>query len=210
MSKERSRAGRSKRNPAVWLRWMYDWVLSWAEHPSSIWALFILAFAESSFFPVPPDTLLIALCISKPRKSFLFALICAVGSSIGGLFGYLIGYEFFEVIGQKIIDFYGLNDEYKQIQDLFLKYQYWAVGVAGFSPIPYKLFTIASGLFKMKVIPFFIISFLTRGARFFLVGGLIYKFGSSIKSYIEKYFDWLALIFVVLLILGFIVVKLII
>jgi membrane protein YqaA with SNARE-associated domain len=196
-----------KLNPMIWLKRMYDWVLSWAEHPAAVWALFILAFAESSFFPVPPDVLLIALCISKPRKSFYYALICTLGSSIGGLFGYLIGYEFFEVVGKKIIDFYGLSAEYKQFQDLFLKYQFWAVGVAGFSPIPYKLATIASGLFKMKIIPFFIISFLTRGARFFLVGGLIYKFGMPVKVYIEKYFDLLALLFVVLLILGFVVLK---
>lgn len=210
MNKEISSKGYSKWNPSVWLRWMYDWVLSWAEHPASTWALFILAFAESSFFLVPPDILLIALCISKSRKSFFYAFISTIGSSIGGLFGYLIGYEFFEVIGQKIIAFYGLSAEYKQFQYLFLKYQYWAIGVAGFSPIPYKLATIASGLFKMQVLPFFIISFLTRGLRFFLVGSLIYKFGPPVKTYIEKYFDLLALIFILLLILGFIVVKLII
>ncbi len=198
---------RCKWNPALWLRWLYDWVLIWAEHPAAVWAIFILAFAESSFFPIPPDVLLIAVCISNPKKSFFYALICTIGSSIGGLFGYFIGYEFFEVIGKRIIDFYGLNAEYIKFQDLFLKYQFWAVGIAGFSPIPYKLATIASGLFKMQIIPFFIISFLTRGARFFLVGALIYKFGPPVKKYIDKYFDLLALLFVILLVLGFIVIK---
>ncbi|OGF66652.1 MAG: cytochrome B, partial [Candidatus Fischerbacteria bacterium RBG_13_37_8] len=199
----------SKWNPLVWLRWMYDWVLRWAEHPAATWILFLCAFAESSFFLVPPDTLLIALCISKPKKAFFYAIVTTVGSTLGGMFGYLIGYEFFELIGQKIIDFYGLSSEYAQFQNLFIKYQFWAVGIAGFTPIPYKLATIASGLFKMKLIPFIIISFLTRGMRFFLVGSLIYKYGPPIKTYIDKYFDLCVILFAVLLILGIVVVKLI-
>lgn len=191
----------------VWLRKLYDWVLSWAETPYGVPALFILAFAESSFFPVPPDVLLIALAISIPAKSLYYALICSVGSVLGGMVGYLIGYEFMEAVGNRIITLYGFTDKWDLVGSLYNRYAAWAVGIAGFTPIPYKVFTIAGGAFKIDFLVFVIASVLSRSARFFLVAGLIYYFGPAIRGFIERYFNTLAVVFVVLLIGGFILVK---
>lgn len=185
----------------------YDWVLHWAETPYGSWALFLLAFSESSFFPIPPDVLLIALAVAVPRKSMRFALICSVGSVLGGAFGYLIGWQFMYAIGEKIVAFYGLNDKIDYIGELYRNYDAWAIGIAGFTPIPYKVFTITAGMFKINFIVFFIASFISRSARFFLVGGLIYWFGPKIQIFIEKYFNILAIAFTVLLIVGFVAIK---
>ncbi len=189
------------------LRRLYDWVLHWAETPYAGWALFLLSFAEASFFPIPPDVLLIALCVAKPPKAFKYALICSAGSLLGGCLGYLIGYGFMAGVGQKIVDIYGFADKVDYIQSLYQRYDAWAVAIAGFTPIPYKVFTIAAGMFKINFGVFVIASLVSRSARFFLVGGLIFKFGPGIQSAIDRYFDKLALAFVVLLVLGFAVVK---
>ena len=190
-----------------WMRRLYDWVLTWAYSPYAVPALFVLAFSESSFFPIPPDALLIALAISMPGKAFYYALVCSIASVIGGMVGYLIGYEFMEVIGNRIIALYGFGDKWAQVGAMYNAYAAWAVGIAGFSPIPYKVFTIAGGAFKINFPEFVIASAVSRSARFFLVGALIYKFGPPIKAFIDKYFDILAISFVVLLVGGFIVIK---
>lgn len=189
------------------VRRSYDWVLHWAETPYGSPALFILAFAESSFFPIPPDVLLIALAIGATSKSFRFATICTVGSVLGGMLGYYIGLTFFELIGIRILDFYGFMDKFEIVREMYLKYDVWFVGIAGFTPIPYKIFTIAAGTFGMRFLPFVLISAVTRGARFFIVSALIWKFGKPIKSFIDKYFDFLSILFIVLLVLGFIILK---
>ena len=189
------------------LRRLYDWVLYWAETPYGSWALFILAFAESSFFPVPPDVLLIALAISIPAKAFRYALICSAGSVLGGIAGYVIGYQFMDLIGFRILNFYGLMEKYDIISDLYGRYNAWAVGIAGFTPVPYKVFTISAGAFKINFPVFLMASVVSRSARFFLVGWLIYKFGAGIRSFIDRYFNILAVVFVVLLIGGFILIK---
>jgi len=189
------------------LRKLYDWILHWAETPYGSWALFLLAFSESSFFPIPPDVLLIALAVAIPRKSLKFALISSIGSVLGGCFGYLIGWQFMQGIGEKIIAFYGLTDMVDYIGTLYRTYDAWAIGIAGFTPIPYKVFTIAAGMFKINFMVFFLASLVSRSARFFLVGGLIYIFGSRIQGFIDKYFNILAVAFTVLLIVGFIVLK---
>jgi membrane protein YqaA with SNARE-associated domain len=189
------------------IRKTYDWVLHWAETPYGAWALFILAFCESSFFPIPPDILLIALAISIPLKSFRYALICSIGSVLGGAFGYLIGVELMDTIGKPILEFYGVMDKYEHIGSLYNQYNAWAVGIAGFTPIPYKVFTIAAGAFKIDFGVFLLASFVSRSARFFIVATLIYKFGSPIKTFIDKYFNLLTIIFTILLILGFVLIK---
>ena len=189
------------------MRRLYDWVLRWAETPYGSWALFLLALAESSFFPVPPDVLLIALAISIPSKSFRYALICSAGSLLGGVIGYAIGYQFMDLIGLRIVDFYGFMQQYTAVGDLYNRYNAWAVGIAGFTPIPYKVFTISAGAFKINFIVFLIASAISRSARFFLVGWLIYKFGPSIKLFIDRYFNILAFVFVFLLVGGFILIK---
>lgn len=189
------------------LRRLYDWVLHWAETPYGSWALFLLAFAESSFFPIPPDVLLIALAISIPAKSFKYALICSVGSVLGGICGYAIGYKFMDLIGFHILNFYGLTDKYSTLGALYNQYNAWAVGIAGFTPIPYKVFTLSAGAFKINFPIFLFASAVSRSARFFLVGLLIYLFGPSIRVFIDRYFNILAVVFVILLAGGAILIK---
>jgi membrane protein YqaA with SNARE-associated domain len=189
------------------LRRLYDWVLRWAKTPYGTWALFLLAFCESSFFPIPPDVLLIALAVALPKKAFKYALVCSVGSLLGGCLGYLIGWQFMVGLGDGIIRFYGLQDKYEYIRRLYVTYDAWAVGIAGLTPLPYKVFTITAGAFRINFVVFLVASAVSRSARFFLVGGLIYLFGPKIQSFIDRYFNTLVIVFVILLILGFVVIK---
>jgi len=190
------------------LRGLYDWVLHWANTPHGVAALFLLTFAEASFFPIPPDVLLIAMCLSIPAKAFRFALICTVGSILGGMFGYYLGMEFYETIGTKIIDFYHLTEKYETVAALYNEHNALAVGLAGFTPLPYKLFTILAGVCEINFPIFVVASFVSRGLRFFIVAGLIWKFGAPIKLFIDKYFNLLTILFAVMLIGGFVVLKL--
>ena len=189
------------------LKKLYNWVLHWAETPHGTWALFLLAFAESSFFPIPPDVLLIALAVGAPQKSLKYALVCSIGSILGGCLGYLIGWHFMLGIGERIIAFYGLAPKVSYIEALYNQYDAWAVGIAGFTPIPYKVFTIAAGAFKISFPIFVLASAISRSARFFLVGGLIYIFGPGIQAFIDRYLNALAVAFVILLIAGFVAIK---
>lgn len=177
--------------------------------PAGVWVLFGIAVAESSFFPIPPDVFLIALCISVPKKSFRYAGICALGSVIGGIIGYGLGLGFMDTIGKTILDWYGLHDKYEIVQNLYRQYDAWAVGAAGFTPLPYKLFTITAGAFKINFPVFVIVSIVARSARFLLVAGLIYKFGPRIQHFIIRYFNLLTIIFLFLLIGGFILLKMV-
>lgn len=186
---------------------LYDWVLRWSKTPYGTWALFVLAFCESSFFPIPPDVLLITLSVVLPKKSLRYALVCSVGSILGGSFGYLIGWQFMATVGDAIIRFYGFTDKYEYIRQLYSLYDAWVVGIAGFTPIPYKVFTITAGAFRINFIVFLLASAVSRSARFFIVGGLIYLFGPKIQTFIERYFNALAIIFIILLILGFVLIK---
>jgi len=189
------------------LRRLYSWVLHWAETPYGTWALFVLAFCESSFFPIPPDLLLIALAVSIPKRSLYYALVCSAGSVLGGCLGYLIGWQFMVGIGEKIISFYGLTEKVEYIQSLYMQYDALAIGIAGFTPIPYKVFTISAGAFDINFTVFVIASAVSRAARFFLIGWLIYRFGTGIQAFIEKYFNTLAVAFTVLLVAGFVIIK---
>ena len=186
---------------------LYNWVLKWADTPYGSWALFILAFSESSFFPIPPDVLLIALAVGKPEKALKFALICSIGSVFGGIMGYLIGWQFMAVVGDKIVAFYGLTEKVAHIASLYNQYDAWAVGIAGFTPIPYKVFTITAGAFRIHFLIFLIASAVSRSARFFLVGSLIFMFGPRIRVFIDKYFNMLAVAFTVLLVASFFLIK---
>lgn len=189
------------------LRRLYDWVLHWAKTPYGPTALFALTFAEASFFPIPPDVLLIALCLSLPTRAFRFAALCTVASILGGMFGYFLGMEFYESVGSKIIEFYHLTEKYEVVAGLYNQYNAVAVGVAGFTPLPYKLFTILAGVCEINFPIFVIASFVSRGARFFIVAGLIWKFGEPIKVFIDKYFNLLTVVFTVLLVGGFVAIK---
>lgn len=186
---------------------MYNWVLHWAETPYGAVALFALAFAESSFFPIPPDVLLIALVLGARRRWWRLAGLCTIGSAAGGLAGYGIGYGLMEAVGWRIIHFYHAEDYWAQVADLYARYDYWIVFSAAFTPIPYKVFTIASGAFDMNIVGFGLVSAVGRGARFFLVAGLLYVFGPPMRRFIDRHFDWLCVAFTVLLIGGFLAIK---
>jgi membrane protein YqaA with SNARE-associated domain len=186
---------------------LYDWTMEWLQTPYGVMVLFLVAIAESSFFPIPPDVFLMALCISLPAKSFRFAGVCAVGSVIGGIIGYGLGFWFMDAIGSRIIEIYGLADKYQVVQDLYREYDAWAVGAAGFTPLPYKVFTITAGAFRIDFPTFVIVSFFSRSARFVLVAGLIYRYGAPIRGFIERYLNILTMLFLVLLVTGFVLIK---
>ncbi len=189
------------------LRKLYDWVLRWAETPYATPALFVLALAESSFFPIPPDVLLMALALSIPARSFRFAMVCTLGSIIGGVIGYGIGYYGYETIGKSIIDFYHGQDVMAAIERQYNEYGFMGVLIAAITPIPYKVFTISSGFFRFEFLSFLLASIVGRSFRFFLVAGLIWKFGPPIKAFIDKYFNILTIVFMVMLVGGFMLVK---
>jgi membrane protein YqaA with SNARE-associated domain len=188
------------------VRRLYAWVLSWADRPGGTWALFGISFAEASFFPIPPDILLIPLALGRPRRSLWFALVCTIGSVMGAVAGYLIGSFLFSSIGQPILDLYGASDQYQELGRLFNENLWLTLGTAGFTPIPFKVFTIAAGAFDVLFVPFVLVSAVSRGARFFLVAGLLRLFGEPIRRFIEKYFNLLSILFVVLLVGGFFLV----
>lgn len=199
-----------------YVRKLYDWVLHWADSPSGPVALFILAFAEASFFPIPPDALLIALVLGANKKAFKFAFNCSVGSILGAVLGYSIGHFAWWGAGNEFSSFALFffdnipgftQDIFYNVQHLYAEWDFWIIFTAGFTPIPYKVFTITSGAFEINFVMFLIASIVSRGARFFLVAGLIWKFGENIKEFIDKYFNLLAIAFTVLLIGGFVLIK---
>lgn len=189
------------------LKRLYDWVLHWAETPYGVWALLVLAFSESSFFPIPPDVLLIALAISIPRKSLKYALVCTAGSVAGGAFGYFLGLKLMESVGIPIINFYGAMEQYEKLKILYHQYDVWVVATAGFTIIPYKLITITAGAVNLDLSNFIVASAASRAARFFLVAALIFRYGEPIKAFIEKYFNILSVLFIILLVGGFLLIK---
>ena len=193
----------------LFIRKLYDWVLQWATTPYALPVFFIIAFVESSFFPIPPDILLIAMVVASPIGWFRFAFVCSVGSVLGGMFGYLIGYQFMDLIGNRIVAFYHFQEKWGKIGLLYDKYNAWAVAAAGFTPLPYKVFTLSAGAFKINFPTFVLASALSRSARFFLVAALMYKFGPPFKILIEKYFNIFTIVFMVLLVLGFFILKII-
>lgn len=198
------------------LRRLYDWVLHWADTPYGAPALFLLSFAEASFFPIPPDPLLIALVLGSQSKAFRFAANCTVASVLGALLGYGIGYFVWwdgpGVFSPVALFFFdnvpGFSVSlFRYIQGLFETWNFWIIFTAGFTPIPYKVFTVSGGAFDISLPMFVLASVVSRGARFFLVALLIWKFGGPIKGFIDRHFNWLALLFTVLLIGGFAVIK---
>ena len=189
------------------LRKLYDWVISWSNKKHASKALFGLAFAESSFFPIPPDVLQIALSVAKPKKSFFFALISSIGSVLGGIFGYFIGFFLFDSVGKLIIDALGYQAQFDAVGNLYKSYAFLAILTAAFTPIPYKVFTIAAGFWHISLSTLIIASIIGRSGRFFLVATLFYFFGPKIKDFIDKYFNLLTIAFLVLLVGGFVAIK---
>jgi len=198
------------------LRKLYDWVLHWAETPYGAPALFVLSFAEASFFPLPPDPLLIALILGSQSKAFRLAATCTAASVSGALLGYAIGYWIWwaepGVFSPVALFFFdnvpGFSVElFRYIQDLFETWNFWIIFTAGFTPIPYKVFTVSGGAFAINLPMFIVASMVSRGARFFLVAFLIWKFGARIKAFIDRYFNALAILFTILLVGGFAAIR---
>lgn len=191
------------------LRRLYDWVLHWADTPYGGPALFGLALAESSFFPIPPDPLLVALCLGAPSRSMRFAATATLASVIGGVIGYGLGWGAWSLLQDFFFNYVpGVSPEsFATVQALYDRYDFWAVFLAGLTPIPYKVFTLSSGVFAISFPVFVIASVLSRGLRFFVVAGLIYYFGQPITRFIDKYFNLLALAFGILLVGGFFLIE---
>ncbi len=189
------------------LRRLYDWTVGWAHRPGSTWALFGIAFVESSVFPVPPDVLLLALSVGAPRRALWFAGVCAVGSVLGGMLGYAIGYGAWEVARGFFIPHIFSQEAFDHVGRLYQGNAFLAILAAAFTPIPYKVFTVAAGVFHVSFPALVAASALGRSARFFLVAGAIYLFGAQVKSLIEKYFDWFAWALLALGVGGFVAIK---
>jgi len=180
-----------------------EWVVAWAYTPYGGVALFLNAVAESSFFPIPPDVLLIALSILRPSWAFGYAALCSAGSIIGGVIGYFLGLKGGRPLMRRLFS----EERIRFVEQYYQKYDVWAVGIAGFTPIPYKAFTISAGAFALDLKRFILASVVSRSARFFLVGAMIFIFGETVKVYVTKYLNIFSIAFVVLLILGFWVVH---
>lgn len=191
------------------IRRLYDWVLHWATTPYGAPALFLLALVESSVFPVPPDILLIALCVASPLRSWRFALLASLGSVIGGMLGYAIGWGLWSAVADYFFAYVpGFTPQlFEHVQNLFSRHNFWVVFTAGFTPIPYKVITIGAGVFQVDFLMFLLASMVSRSLRFFLVAALLFRFGPEIRSFIEKYFNILCIIFVILLLGGFVVFR---
>lgn len=189
------------------LKRAYDKMMHLATHRHAPWALAGVAFIESSVFPLPPDIMLIPMVLAERRKAWLFAAIATIASVLGGIFGYIIGYFLFDTIGQPILNFYGYGEQFEDFAARYNDYGAWIVFIAGVTPFPYKVITIASGVTQLNFFVFMVASIAARGIRFFALAGLLYWFGPPIKNFIDKYFGILSVVFVVLLIGGFVLIK---
>jgi membrane protein YqaA with SNARE-associated domain len=193
------------------IRRLYDWVLHWAETPYGTPALFVISFMESSVFPIPPDVLQIALSVSKPRRSFFYAGVSAVASVLGGIFGWLIGFALWAMVGEFFYNYVpGVSREnVAYVGGLYQQNAFWSIFAAAFTPIPFKVFTISAGIFHeyVSLITLIVASALGRSARFFLVAGSIYFFGPSVRSFIEKRLELITIVLFVLMVLGFLAIK---
>ncbi len=189
------------------LRRLYDRTMSLAATPYAVWALAFVAFLESSVFPIPPDVLLIPMVLAARLKAFNYVLIATLASVAGGLLGYAIGWGLWEVVGQPVLELYGAMDKFEEFKQGYNEYGALIVFMAGLTPFPYKVITIASGAFGLDIMAFLVASILSRGGRFLIVGALLWRFGEPIKAFIEKYLGILTIVFCVLLVGGFVVLK---
>lgn len=185
----------------------YDWMMAISARPNAIWALAVISFIESSVFPIPPDVLLVPMILAARSRWLVIALVCTVASVLGGLAGYAIGYFLYESVGRPLLDFYGYAGKFASLKAHFDEWGAWWVAMAGLTPFPYKVITIASGVFALDPATFSIASALSRGARFFLEAGLLYWVGPPIRSFVEKRLGLVTTVFFVILIGGFVVVR---
>lgn len=196
--------------PMNWLKRLYDWVLGWADHAYGTAALGVLAFAESSFFPIPPDVLLIALCLGNRKRWLYFAGVCTAASVAGACAGYWIGATLWTQVSWIFFDYVpGFTPEvFEAVKAKYELYNFWIVFTAAFTPIPYKVITVTAGVFGIAFLPFVIASTVGRAARFALVAFLLYYFGPPIKDFIDRRFNLLTIVFTILLVGGFMALRL--
>ena len=186
----------------TWLLEILAWVEAFADSPSGVWILFGISFAESSFFPIPPDALLIPLCLGNPENAFWFATVCSVGSVLGGILGYGIGFYGGRPVLRRLFN----EERIAVVSAYYDRYNAWATGIAGLTPLPYKLFTISGGVFSINFKIFVLASILARTLRFFAVAGVVYVLGPAARLFIEAHLAWLTIAFVILLIAGFLLI----
>jgi len=186
-----------------WLRRCYHWTLSWADHPQAHWALFFIAVIEASVFPIPPDLLLVVLALGRPELSLRFAGLATAGSVCGAMIGYAIGMLLFASVAEPILEFYHAMDQFMRVQALFEQWGLALVLVAGFSPIPFKVITIAAGTFDMPFAGFLLAALASRGARFYLEGALLRWGGETLRNLVERHFEWITLLVTLLVAVGF-------
>jgi membrane protein YqaA with SNARE-associated domain len=189
------------------IRGLYAWVLSLAGHRHALWALGLIAFAESSVFPIPPDILMIPMIVARPSRAFLIAAVALAASVAGGVFGYVIGAFLFDAVGRPVLDFYGAATEFDVFARRYNDWGAWAVLIGGVTPFPYKIITILSGSTGLNFWVFLISSVIARGLRFFILAGLLWRFGEPIRDFIEKRLGLMFTLFVVILAAGFYAVK---
>jgi len=192
------------------LRKIYDWVMVLAGKRHAIWGLAAVSFAESSFFPIPPDVMLIPMVLANRRRAWRIAGVCTLASALGGLFGYAIGLWLFDAVGQPLLELYGSEDKFISFQSYYNEWGAWIVAAGGFTPLPYKVITIASGLTKLDLGIFFLASVLSRGLRFYIEAALLWRFGEPVRAFIERHMGKLAMLFFVVLIGAFLLVKLLV
>lgn len=188
------------------LRGLYDWTMRLAEGRHAMWALALVAFIESSVFPIPPDVLMIPMILATPKRAWLIAAVATVASVLGGLLGYYIGWGLFETVGQPILDFYGKGEAFESFAVRYNEYGAWAVLVAGVTPFPFKVITIASGVTGLSLPVFIASSIIARALRFFLVAALLWKFGPPVRVFIEKRLGLVFAVFCALLVGGFLLI----
>lgn len=189
------------------LRRVYDWTMDFAANRNAMWALFIIAFIESSVFPIPPDILLIPMVLAAREKAWKIAGVCTLGSVLGGIAGYGIGFFLYDTVGHPLLEFYGKADKFAEFQDMYNAWGAWVVAMAGLTPFPYKVITIASGVAQLDMMTFIVSSVLSRGARFFIEALLLWHFGDPIRDFVERYLGWLVTVGFVVLFGGFIALK---
>jgi len=189
------------------LRNLYNWTLLKSRHPKASWFLCVISFVESSFFPIPPDIILIPMVIAKRASAFFYAFLCTISSVLGGIIGYCIGYYFYNSLGFLIVNYYGLTDQFYNFEQYYIKYGIWIILGAGFTPFPFKFITIASGVFGLNIFLFISISIIARGLRFYLIASLLKIFGKTIENVIDRYFNILASLFFILLFGSIVILK---
>jgi membrane protein YqaA with SNARE-associated domain len=190
------------------IRRLYLWTVSWADRPGGIWALFVISFMESSFFPIPPDILLMALCFGARKKWLKYALVCTAGSVLGGIAGWGIGWGLRETVAVPLLGFFDPSGHTQiKIETWYTAYGFWGILIAAITPIPYKVFTIFSGMANYSLPLLIGASIIGRGFRFFLVAGLIRLFGAKVRPFVEKHLEWCFLVGMLVLVGGFVVIK---